>query len=317
MLAGNPVGFAMFPIMVIFLYGKKFKEGLAGRAHINDGKVIDRSDFPFNRLAFMTKVVARYTYETIIPMRVKLFDSWAEGIRDHKELYDEMHSFNKEFWASLALVFTVFGAGLLVSPVGILWFMIFIALHSQFNVIGQTYAQRYIYIALPGLCAVAGVWLSPYPMITMAIVGFLTCRTWMGMGKWDNQEQLLLDEIQQCPDRGNNFGLLGQFYINVMPLDKYKSSMLDMISYLVKKSVEENPESWQMRMNLAAFLCKTGNTEDGLRETDQTIRLLKKYSCTREKHLIADMIEQKGRWKKINADLRKRYGGNRSERRRK
>lgn len=304
MLAGNTYSLGLFPLTALFLNSSKFRNGLLSRLNINKGKVIDRTDYPLNRIAFMVKVVARYTYQTIVPMKISLFEKWAESIRDFKHVYDDMHSFNREFWSSLALLVTVFGVGLLISPFGTLWFFILIALHSQFNIVGQTYAQRYIYIALPGLCIVFGHMLPAWAIY--AVAGWFACRTHMGMKKWMNQEVFLQEEIDANPERGESYGVLGQFYMTVLPLEGYQPFMINMIAYLIRRSCILAPESWQQRINLAAYLCKTGYVDEGLVETRKAIDLLKKYSCDREKHLIADMEEQYARWTKIGADLKLR-----------
>jgi len=303
LFSGNLIGLPMLYFTALFLNGKKFRHALDIRKDINKGKVIDRTDFPINRLAFMTKVVARYTYETIIPMRVKLFDNWAESIRDYQEVYDDMHSWNRDFWMAVGLILSVFIFGFMVSPIGIFWFFGLITLHCQFNLVGQTYAQRYIYVALPGLCVVAGTALSSYPTIVVAIAGFFACRTFLGMNKWITQENMLMDDIDQVPERGSSYGLLGQFYLTIMPLNEYQPFMINMISYLLRKAVATEPRSWQMRMNMAAYLCKTGHVDEGLKEMDATIELLRKYACDREEGLINSMIEQKKNWTKIGKDL--------------
>lgn len=305
-MSGNPLGWVMLPFLGAFLNGKKFREGLAGRANINDGKVIDRKDLPFNRLSLMTKVVAKYTYETMVPMKVKMFDNYAEDVRNTQKCYDEVHAWDKHFWASAALILAVFALCYLGSPTGAFWWFIMIALHSQFNLMGQFYAQRYIYIALPGLCAALGTILMAYPIVLMAIAGFFACRTYLGMGKWMTMENFLLDETTQCPDRGDNYNLVGQFYLCVLPLEGYQPYMINMISYCLRKACVLAPESWQAHMNLSAYLCKIGHVDEGLAMTDKTIELIRKYSGNREKHLIDTMIEQRNNWTKIGKDLKLR-----------
>lgn len=305
-LVGNVVGWIMLPVLGLFLNGKKFREGLMGRANILDGKVIDRTDYPINRLSVMTKVVAKYTFETMLPMRVKMFDNWAEEVRNDQKEWDKLHAWDGLFFAALALVLSVFALLYMFSPIGALWWFVMIALHSQFNLMGQFYAQRYIYIALPGFCAAVGIILMQFPLLLMAVAGFLACRTYLGMSKFSTMENFLEDDITQCPERGDSYNLLGQFYLTILPLEEYQPFMINMISYLLRRAVIESPNSWQARMNLAAYLCKIGHVDEGLQETDICIELLRKYSCNREKHLIDSMLQQRLNWTKIGKDLKLR-----------
>jgi hypothetical protein len=157
---------------------------------------------------------------------------------------------------------------------------------------------------MPGLCVVFGTLLPAWAIYIIA--GFFACRVHLGIKKWITQENLMIDEVASCPERGENYGLLGQFYLTIVPLHTYQPFMINMLSYLLRKACVLAPRSWQQKMNLAAYLCKIGHVDEGLALTRETIDLLKKYASDREKPLIAEMEQQHANWTKIGKDMKLR-----------
>ena len=302
-LSGNILpGVLMLPLTGMFLSSRKFQDGLKGRESINKGRYIDRMDFPINRLAVMVKTTALYVQEALIPMKIKLFEPYGESIRDHQHIYDKMHAWNANFWAALALLVVTFFGGLLVSPLGTLWFFVFIGLHCQFQLTGQNYAQRYLYIALPGMCLVAGTILVKWPWVLMMAVGFMICKTHTYMKKWKNQEDFLISEIDTVPERAGTYGTLFQLYFTIASIEGYQPYMINLMGYLIRRSVEMDQNCWQTRMNLCAYLCKIGRAEEGIAEGEDTLKLMEKHCNIHERHLIDELKDQQIRWRKIAND---------------
>lgn len=300
-------GTVLLAPMAWFMSGKKFQEGLKSRMVINEGKHISHMDFPLRRISVMVKTMARYIYCTLVPMKVRMFDKWAENTRDYQDVYDQMHQWNKEFWASLALCSTVFVAGLCIHPLGTFWFFVFMGLHSQFNLLGQPFAQRYIYLPLIGMCVVVGTALTPVPWMVFTIAGFLACKTHYAILPWRNQEELLTNEMHMNPERGDSYNTLAQFYMSIQKLENYERYMVNYVSYLVRKSTILDPRSWTVRMNLAAYLLMIGMIDQGIEESYKTIELLKKVASKREEPLIAAIEDQIQRFKNIKIESQRQH----------
>jgi len=290
-----PWGWTMFFPLIAFLNGKRFRAGLKTRLDIIQGSKIEDTKFTFRRLLFMTKVMARYIYFFFVPMKVFYFGLWHERIRNYRTAWDDAHSANKEFWVSFALCAVVFAGGMLISPIGTLWFFILMAVHSQFNVLGQTFAQRYLYLPMIGLCVVAGTLLQPYPLIVIAIAGFLACKTHYVIPNWRNMEDLLKNEINMNPDRGATFSMVAQYYMAVKPLHSHPFYMINYISYLMRRSISLAPEIWTVRLNYAAYLTQIGRLDESIAETRETLRLLKEFGTTRETPIFDNVRNQEKR----------------------
>jgi len=306
LLCFNPWGLLWFLPLAFFLRGKKFKGGLQSRLTILEGKHIYSKYFPFNRISVMTKVVAWYISNTIVPMNVYFFDAYLEHVRDYKSDWDEAHSFDRRFWESLIVCVVTFVLGYTISPVGIVWFFLAVGLHSQFNLLGQSLAQRYIYVGLPGMCIVVGTFLAPHPLIAVFIAGFLACKTHIALPSWKNQEELLKNEVLENPYRGESFATLAQYYISKQRLSEYPRWMINKISSYIRKSVEIEPRSWTNRMNYTAFLMMIGKVDEGLIETDKTIELLDAVKGKQDDPIRIQLLDQKRRFENIRQDMRRR-----------
>ncbi|NCB43892.1 MAG: hypothetical protein EOM59_14935 [Clostridia bacterium] len=302
---GNPWGLSWFIPLTIFLNGKRFKEGLRCRNAIPGGK---KDNFVTNspkRFFLMVKVIARYVFLSLVPMKFYFFNKWGEHNRDYKDIYDDLHARDGLFWASLALCTTVFFAGLIINPEMTLWFFLCIALHSQFNLIGQFVAQRYLYIALVGMCVVVGQLFAPIPGLVMFIAGWMTLKTHQNIPNWECQEKLLLHELEMNPDRGETHSLMAQYYMHKQELNKYPRWMINRISMLIRRSVEIDPRSWESWMNYAAFLIMIGRVEEGIEATKRTKELLREVCTDKQKGCLEDLERQQSHLENVLVEAKK------------
>jgi len=274
---GQPWGLTMFYPLITFLFGKKFKTGLGIRFKINNDKVIRdglAKQLDLGRLAVMTKVVARYLYPCLYPNKLGFFDAYGSRMKERIEVWKEYHSYNKEFWAAFALCLVVFIAGLMISPIGILWFFVFISIHSQFNLTGQFYAQRYLYLANVGICIVLGTLLSPYPILLTILTTFFVIRTHLYIPVWKTMEHVWLNDLETYPENPNSWNNAAQWYLQSdKPIPGY---VFNKVGYYLLKAESLDPNLWEVQMNLACFFSKMNQYGMCLEKTNRSIELLEK-----------------------------------------
>jgi hypothetical protein len=287
--------------LATFLTGKKFATGYKIRLRFHQNKHLVDTKPTWKRLCLMTKVVARYTYDTIVPDKLGFFGPMGQNMRDEQKVYDDMHAPNKEFWWALALVLTVFTAGMLISPVGALWFFVTIALHSQWNLTGQFYAQRYLYLPLVGLCVVAGTALQPYPIAMTAVVTFLVIRTHLFIPAWRNQGAVLKNDLENYPENGQVYNNYAQW---IMARGKPMNNIeLNELSMNLFKAEKMDPKAWEVQMNLAAFFATVGHWDEAYKRTLQAIDLLRPLGGIKEPMVALET--QKANIEKILAEKKK------------
>lgn len=289
-----PWGWVMFAPLAIFLNGKKFRTGLKSRTDLVKGSKVETTRFELKRIVYMTKVIARYTYTTLVPMRIYMFSLWGERMRNKQCDWDSYHAMNKEFWASLALILSVFLSGLIICPAGIWWFFILIFVHSHFQVIGQTFAQRYLYLPMIGLCVVAGTLLSPYPLVVIAVAGWLACKTHNAIPGFKNMVEFFENDIRENPDRGLCYSSYAQFLIaSGGHLYTRPPEVINYISYLIRKSVRLSPDEWKIFLNYSTYLTKIGRLDEAIVAADKTIALLKEYGSAFDGPIFDSLQKQR------------------------
>jgi hypothetical protein len=267
-----PWGCAFLVPLAGFLFGKKFQTGIKIRLEIAKNPRADQTP-TLKRLYLMTVVVGRYTYDVLFPGRCGFFGPLGQGCRDKPEVLDYMQSPSKEFWTGLALILSVLTLGLIVQPVGVLWFFIIIALHSQWNLTGQFYAQRYLYLPMIGLCVVAGTLLQPYPILLTVAVTFLAIRTLLFIPAWKNQGTVLKNDIENYPENAQTYNSYAQWVMSSgKPLGNIQMNELAMNLF---RSEEMDKGAWETQMNLAAFFSMLNQWQEAYRRTLVAIDLLK------------------------------------------
>lgn len=292
---GNPWGLLMGLPLIKYLKGKKFNTGMKIRNGFVSGKAVPR-EFKINRLILMTKVVARYTYTAIFPDRLGLFGGWGNELMDNPDKYKKMHSADKDFFQAAGLIALVAGIGLFIHPVGTFWFFVIIAVHSQFNVMGQFYAERYLYLPVIGLCVVAGTFLAGHPIALTAIVTALVIRTHFFIPTWKNMETVWRNDIDTYPEFGEVYSNMAQYHMNRKPIPAWR---INEIGFMLFKAESMEPNSWKIHMNIACFFAITQEWNMCLRYTENCIDILDKIGGTtpievlrKQRTDIMNIIEQ-------------------------
>jgi hypothetical protein len=292
LLTGNIPGLLSFIPLTIFLNCKRWKKGLGIRKDIVAGRPVDQVGWIWRRPIFMTKVVGRYLITAIAPVNVYFFDKWGEDVRNDKTAWNKYHTVNREFWVCLVISLTVFITGLLVHPVGTLWLFIFIGLHSQFVVLGQCFAQRYLYLPLAGLCAIYAGLFSAYPQAIYFLAGLYAMKTWHVIPNFKTQEALLRNEVASQPDRAGSYNALAQYFISRKNLKAYQSWEINYIGSLIRHAYALSPNSWVISMNFCAYLVMIGRLKQAIEMNKNTITLMQKYASTREKKALPGAEKQ-------------------------
>lgn len=266
----------MFFPLAMFLRGKKFTTGIKIRNNMNNSTLFKTGKVKKNYLrrpALMTKLVARYAFCCLFPARLGFFDDHGQWLKERPESYNKFHSYNKEFWACFTLCLTLLIIGLMISPVGILWFFIFATLHSQFNLTGQFFAQRYMYLALVGLCVVVGTMIQPYPIVVAVVTTILVVRTHFFIPAWRNIESLWRNDIDAFPHSALVYNNLAQYLVQV---DAKRAPVwrTNEIGYLLFKAESMDQSAWEIQMNLGCFFAQLGHTQEVLNRTNRAIALL-------------------------------------------
>ena len=221
----------------------------------------------WRRPILMTKVVARYTFEAIIPIKTCMFIKWGEFCREDDKRYEEMHKCDALFWSGLMLITSVFTLGWMVSPFAISWFFVCIGLHSQWNLTGQFYAQRYLYLPLVGMSVFLGLlWLrTGLPeWVGLAYILYLVYKTCQFIPAFKDNEAFFRNDLSQNQEYAFSYTNLATH------LSRFKGHKEE-IKELLLKADEIAPEEWAMPFNLAKMNFFDGKFKEALAYVNRAI----------------------------------------------
>ena len=288
---GTPWGLTLFVPLAIYLKGKRFTTGIKTRLDFNKGKPVDAT-FTWRRLVLMTKVVARYIHCILLPEKQGFFRLFGVELHTNQKRYDHIHKMNEEFWASLVICLLVFAGGLSISPVGTLWFFGIILLHSQWNMTGQFFAERYAYLPMVGLCIVAGTVLQHYPIAMIAVVTYLAYKTHKFIPAWRCQETLWKNDVEVFPENAYTHNNLAQWYMT-FPSKSLPAFKVNEIAFLIQKAYVMEPGAWEISMNMACFQAMVGNVPSSIEWTQKGIELLEPIAAESGQPALNKLKEQK------------------------
>ena len=161
----------------------------------------------------------------------------------------------------------------MIHPFGTLWFFCFAALHSQFNITGQFFAQRYLYLASIGLCIVVGTMIQPYPIVVAVVATALAIRTHKYIPQWKSQEYVWMNDVEMYPYCAQAWNNAAQYFLQV-DVKEQQPYELNKMAYFLFKAESMEPHSWEIQMNIACFFVRTGNFEEALVRTRKSLALL-------------------------------------------
>ena len=267
--------FLFWPVMM-YLNGRRFSKGYAIR---NMGK---QDHFGIHKIPVMIKTVAYYIYKTVFPYRMAFFQHFGEDyVRDEKCKKD-MSSFDKWFWISVFSIILFIVIGWQFSPFGVIWFLFLISPFSQFKVLGQFVAERYMYLPSIGWYLILGSALAPYPVLLWLVVGLYVLRSHTYIPAYERIESLYESGIKNHPDCLANYANLGERYIHTGRLLEGKN--------ILKKGIDLDPENFLCYTNMAAFWVQVRDINKGLYYTEKSIEQGKTKSSW---YIVNAMRQQK------------------------
>ena len=252
-----------FPGMVLFwplgmyLFGKRFNTGFNIR---NQGK---KDKIHIRKIAVMTKVMAYYIRINLFPNRLAFFREFGRRYRTDSLEKKEMESYNGLFWSSLLLVLTFIGVGWQFSPLGVVWFIVTLAPFTQFKILGQFIAERYLYLPQLGLYLILGSMLSAHPVALAIVLTAYIYRSHLYIPAFRKIESLYKNGIQNYPDCVSNVANLGERYLHIGQLHRSRR--------LLEEGLKLEPDGFLCCTNLAAYWIAVRGYEQALYYTEKAI----------------------------------------------
>lgn len=271
----NPWALTLFWPVAMYLKGRRFGKGY----NIRDmGK---QDSFNLRKIPVMVKVIAYYIYIVVFPYRLAFFRKFGEDYVKNEVVRKDLESCNKWFWLSLCGIIAFIGIGSCFSFFGVVWFLFTIAPFSQFKVLGQFIAERYVYLPLIGWSIIIGSALAPYPFLLWLVVGLYILRSHFYIPAYASIESLYEDGIRNEPKCMANYANLGERYIHTGRLLEGKETLA--------RGLEIEPENFLCYTNTAAFWVQVKDMQKAIYYTEKSIDSgLSKSSW----HIVHAMREQ-------------------------
>jgi len=278
---------ATFFIPVAWLFSsRRFKKAIEVRNGLYDNKI----EFGFSRLFLMTKIVARYTYQAIVPNKLYMFCEYGHDCKNTKDTYDRLCRADSEFYAGVGLLSSVMVLGYLINPFCIAWFFVCIGLHSQWNLVGQFYAQRYLYLALVGMVVIIGNVIFIYPIVGVAYVTWLVIRTNESIPAFRDINALWRNDIRMQPKYSEAYN---NYAVQLFNMQGY----IDEIEHILCEAERLDNYSWKTQLNMSKLLILKGEYADALRSCKKGIELCADKEVlkifTKRKEELEEVLEKK------------------------
>ena len=203
----------------------------------------------------------------------------------------EMESVNRDFWEAIIITTAFCAVGFYLSPLGTLIYLAGIMPFTQWKVLGQFVAERYLYLPMVGWTLIlAGafnsIWMMP---LFWAVVGLYIYRANMYIPAFKNVETLYENGVKNFPDCISNYVNLAERKIHI--------GELYMAFKLLKKGLKLSPESFLCHANLAAYWLAINQPEKGKYHTEMAMKLSENrgmaYNIFRQQlhHIMGGLVE--------------------------
>ncbi|MFA6100398.1 MAG: hypothetical protein WC750_06055 [Patescibacteria group bacterium] len=253
-------GLALFWPLTFYLFGRRFRIGFKKR---NLGK---GDPITIRKAILVPKVLAYYIKNVVWPDKLAFFREYGFEYGKDPQVKIKLETVNQEFYESLALIFFFCFFGLLTSPLGLCIFLAGLLPFTQWKVLGQFVAERYLYLPSVGWClmlagALSNIWLLP---VVFAIAGAYAWRSHKYIPAFKNIETLYENGIQQFPQCVSNYVNLAERKLHIgKSYDAYK---------LLVKGLEIHPQSFLCHANMAAYWLSINQPERGRYHTQMAIQ---------------------------------------------
>src|SRR3990167_3581990 len=259
----HPVsGLSLFWPLGMYLSGRRFNIGFKKR---NTGKA---DKITWRKVAVVPKVLAYYIKATVFPRRLAFFQEFGFEYGKDPNVQKDLESFNRNFIESVAISLVFVISGFILSPLGILIYLAGILPFTQWKVLGQFVAERYLYLPMVGWTLILASALShPATLpILFIIVCLYTYRVHKYIPAFKNIETLYENGIDQFPKCISN-------YVNLAERKLHKEQFFEAYK-LLKRGLELDPDSFLCHANMAAYWLAINRPEPAMYHT----KLAMKYS---------------------------------------
>ena len=172
------------------------------------------------------------------------FSYYGSEYRTNPAVKKDMDAFNREFWAALALIGAFIALGVVVGKLfWAMWFLVLIAAFSQYKILGQIFAERYLYPASIGLLAI----LAMLPEQTYwCLVGLYIMRAHMFIPVFENNRELYLNGTRLDPKEPSNWCNLSDWYLMI-------DRELTLAGHYIQRNIQVCPKDYKPYVNFASL----------------------------------------------------------------
>lgn len=246
-LFSNPIGLCTLIPLYFFLVGKRFTTGIKIREGFSKPASYHPDIFDLKRVVVCIKVVAYYIFLAVVPVKLVFFHAFGKDMLFHTKKRLELEAINPLFFMSVALIGTFLLVGVLIGKLfWALWFLILIGAFSQYKILGQFIAERYMYPAIVGFVAMLSV--LPDPLF-WCLLGAYIVRTAMFIPTFRCNGTLYETGVEFEPLEHSNYCNLSDWHLLVEP-------DLSLAGYYAQKASQLDPTDFKPHVNLSSlFMC--------------------------------------------------------------
>ena len=245
--------------LALYIFGKRFNTGYKIR---DLGK---KDKFVWRKIALVPKVSAHYIKLAFWPARLSFFKQYGWSYTNKKETQPIYLSFNQEFYEAVMIIGLFTYIGWQYSPIGTMLFLFGISPFSQYKLLGQFVAERYMYFPLVGFSIVLGAILQHHPLILTAVITLYIIKANQYIPAFSQIDELYKYGIKEHPDCFANYCNLAERYLHMNELRKGSA----LLYYIVNRV---DPDSFLAHTNLAAYWVAVKNFNQALMHTEMGLK---------------------------------------------
>ena len=259
LVVSSPWGLIFFWPLLTYLFGNRFKCGFKIRNYVKKDKLHWRKPI------VMVKVVAYYLGLALWPNKLAFFRNYGSKYgRTVDSNKKEIESANEEFYRSLLAIFCFAYIGWQLSPIGTVIFFVGIGPFSQFKVLGQFIAERYLYLPSIGICMILASFIGDNNVLLAIVATAYAYRSHLYIPAFHDIESLYKNGIKNYPDSVSNLCNLGERWLHIGEPLKAQRIFLEALTI--------EPMSFLAHVNLAAYWIYVKNFQAALHYTEEAIK---------------------------------------------
>lgn len=237
----------------------------------------DMQAFHPRKLIFAVKSLWVYFRQCMFPERNVMYSPDYYGIGLDDDGKKRMYSLDFAFYAGLvaiAFIAVNFNSGMW-------WFALFAFQWLNWVTLTQTFADRYMYIALVGAC----VYLSSTP-IALVMIGYFACRSWDNLRQYDGIINFLKYNNDVSPENPHGAVFLASTWL--------KDGRFNLDAYVVSKEcVLKHPRSCIANILYARCVYKLGNKIEAVKYMERALQHTIKERPEMVDNINEEIIEMK------------------------